>query len=221
MRKFRRRGDHVRERSCSLRVGEEDGRMAKAARFGAFFIAIVAGPAEWLSTFFKTVRHPRALTFSLLAFLVLLCAPLSGCASGLPRMPRRQNMQDAHGHSIAVDGNKFSASIHGSLKCNNCHADIKEYPHPDHIAKVDCKTCHADEASSLRIACTPFAKSIPAPAATEMPTRSFRKLIRDRQCIHSIFPKPADNAIATAEWPRRRACPAFIRTTSIRSTASH
>jgi len=58
-------------------------------------------------------------------------------------------MQDSSGHSISVDGDKFSASIHGSLQCSNCHADIKEYPHPDHIAKVDCKTCHADEGSKL------------------------------------------------------------------------
>jgi predicted CXXCH cytochrome family protein len=60
-----------------------------------------------------------------------------------------KTMQDANGHSIAVDGDKFSSSIHGSLDCKGCHADIKEYPHPDKIAKVDCKGCHADEASSL------------------------------------------------------------------------
>jgi len=60
-----------------------------------------------------------------------------------------KTMQDSAGHSIAVDGQKFSQSIHGSLPCNACHADIKEYPHPDHIAPVDCKTCHADQAASL------------------------------------------------------------------------
>lgn len=60
-----------------------------------------------------------------------------------------KSMQDANGHSIAVDGGKFSSSIHGALGCNGCHADIKEYPHPEHPAKVDCKTCHADQAASL------------------------------------------------------------------------
>jgi predicted CXXCH cytochrome family protein len=60
-----------------------------------------------------------------------------------------KTMQNAAGHSIAVDGQKLGSSIHGSLQCNNCHADIKEYPHPDHIAKVECKTCHADQASAL------------------------------------------------------------------------
>lgn len=61
-----------------------------------------------------------------------------------------KSMQDAQRHSIAVDGQKFGQSIHGSLQCNNCHADVKEYPHPDHIARVDCKTCHADQATALQ-----------------------------------------------------------------------
>ena len=58
-------------------------------------------------------------------------------------------MTDANGHSIAVNGDKFQASIHGALGCNGCHADIKGYPHPEHPAKVDCKSCHADEAKNL------------------------------------------------------------------------
>ena len=58
-------------------------------------------------------------------------------------------MQDANGHSIAVDGKVFGDSIHGSLKCNDCHANIKEYPHPEQVVKVECKTCHADEAAGL------------------------------------------------------------------------
>lgn len=58
-------------------------------------------------------------------------------------------MTDSAGHSIAVDGKAFGDSIHGSLKCNDCHADIKEYPHPDKLAKVECKKCHADESSAL------------------------------------------------------------------------
>lgn len=60
-----------------------------------------------------------------------------------------KSMQDSAGHSISVDGKTFKASVHGGFKCNDCHADIKEYPHPDRIAKVECKTCHADEASGL------------------------------------------------------------------------
>jgi predicted CXXCH cytochrome family protein len=60
-----------------------------------------------------------------------------------------QSLQDAAGHSVAVDGKTFADSIHGSLKCGDCHINIKEYPHPEQIAKVECKGCHADEASGL------------------------------------------------------------------------
>ena len=59
-------------------------------------------------------------------------------------------MTDGSGHKIGVDGNKFHSSIHGSLQCGDCHADIKEYPHPDHPAKVQCSTCHTDQATALQ-----------------------------------------------------------------------
>jgi predicted CXXCH cytochrome family protein len=58
-------------------------------------------------------------------------------------------MQDGSGKNISVDGHKFGASIHGSLKCGDCHTAIKEYPHPDHPTPVQCETCHADEAAGL------------------------------------------------------------------------
>lgn len=59
------------------------------------------------------------------------------------------SMQDASGHSIAVNADKFHRSMHGSLKCNDCHTSIHDYPHPDQAAPVKCATCHADEAAGL------------------------------------------------------------------------
>jgi predicted CXXCH cytochrome family protein len=59
------------------------------------------------------------------------------------------SLQDATGKSAGVDAHKFGASIHGSLKCNDCHATIKEYPHPDQVTLVKCESCHADVASGL------------------------------------------------------------------------
>lgn len=91
-------------------------------------------------------------------WLAVVCAALL-CVSGSARLGAQseclachgdKTMQDAAGHSLAVDGEKFGASIHGSLKCNDCHADIKAYPHPDHPAKVQCSTCHADESVALK-----------------------------------------------------------------------
>jgi len=58
-------------------------------------------------------------------------------------------MQDASGRSISVDAHKFGASLHGSLKCSDCHTGIKEYPHPDQVTPVKCDSCHNEEASGL------------------------------------------------------------------------
>jgi predicted CXXCH cytochrome family protein len=60
-----------------------------------------------------------------------------------------KSMTTGAGHSLFVSGQTFSASVHGSLQCTDCHTDIKGFPHPNHIAPVQCKTCHADEASQL------------------------------------------------------------------------
>jgi predicted CXXCH cytochrome family protein len=58
-------------------------------------------------------------------------------------------MQDASGHNVGVDAHKFGESIHGVLKCGDCHTTIKDYPHPDQVTPVKCDTCHADEAAGL------------------------------------------------------------------------
>ena len=43
-----------------------------------------------------------------------------------------------------VDAKKFESSIHGSLGCTDCHADIKSAPHETKPKPVDCATCHTD-----------------------------------------------------------------------------
>jgi hypothetical protein len=59
----------------------------------------------------------------------------------------RRAMKSASGRSIFVDAAKFKASIHGSLTCTTCHADLegKELPHSTPLAKVNCGACHATE----------------------------------------------------------------------------
>ncbi|MGA7343134.1 MAG: cytochrome c3 family protein [Terracidiphilus sp.] len=84
-------------------------------------------------------------------------------------------LQDASGHSVGVDGQKFGASVHGALKCGDCHADIKGYPHPDHVAPVECKSCHADEATALTGSVHGDGKQHPCTSCHGDP--------------HSIFPK--------------------------------
>jgi hypothetical protein len=60
-----------------------------------------------------------------------------------------KTLQDASGHGVGVDGDKFHASIHGSLSCSDCHTSIKEYPHPDQPEPVKCATCHADQSKAI------------------------------------------------------------------------
>lgn len=100
-----------------------------------------------------------------------------------------KGLQDASGHSVAVDGHTFGASIHGSLKCNDCHTAIKDYPHPDQVAPVQCNTCHADQASGL--------------------VGSVHSNAKDHPCTschgnaHSIFPKSdARSAVYPLNIPR-------------------
>ena len=56
-------------------------------------------------------------------------------------------MTSASGKSISIDPARHAASVHGTLDCNDCHKTIKDFPHPRKIVKVQCATCHADEAS--------------------------------------------------------------------------
>ncbi|HEY1575721.1 MAG TPA: cytochrome c3 family protein [Terracidiphilus sp.] len=123
--------------------------MTRAARTIAFLIAVLVIPAEWLADLIQSDRNRRATSLGILALVALLLPARLAAQSECLACHGDKTMQDSTGHSISVDGDKFSASIHSSLQCNNCHADIKEYPHPDNIAKVDCKTCHADQASKL------------------------------------------------------------------------
>lgn len=49
--------------------------------------------------------------------------------------------------SVYVNEKKFAGSIHASLTCVSCHADLagKEFPHDEELAPVECGTCHATE----------------------------------------------------------------------------
>ena len=123
--------------------------MIRAERIAAYLIALVIVPGEWLVRMSRRVRWHGAVALGIMAAVLLVLPGRAAAQSECLACHGDKTMQNAAGHSISVDGDKFGASVHGSLQCNNCHADIKGYPHPDHIAKVDCKSCHADEASKL------------------------------------------------------------------------
>jgi hypothetical protein len=49
--------------------------------------------------------------------------------------------------SVYVNEKKFASSVHSSLQCIACHADLagREFPHDEDLAQVDCGTCHTGE----------------------------------------------------------------------------
>ena len=49
----------------------------------------------------------------------------------------QKDLKSESGHSLYVDETKHQAGAHAILNCTDCHTNIKEYPHPARIAKVN------------------------------------------------------------------------------------
>ena len=65
--------------------------------------------------------------------------------------------------SLYVDNKKFAGSIHSSLGCTGCHADLEGADLPHGTPKqVDCGTCHGTKPRSTPSPCM----ARPSPAAT-------------------------------------------------------
>ncbi len=54
---------------------------------------------------------------------------------------------------LFVDEEQFGASIHSDMGCVECHpdADVEEFPHEDHLARVNCGECHEDAMSEVNL----------------------------------------------------------------------
>jgi len=102
---------------------------------------------------------------NLIFLLLSLLAPIPAALAAQTKAARPLKQDDAclachgqpdfksdSGKTISVDPLKHSASVHGGiLGCTDCHSTIKEYPHPAKVPKVQCSTCHADEASHMAL----------------------------------------------------------------------
>jgi uncharacterized protein with PIN domain len=91
-------------------------------------------------------------------YLLLACVCLSGIPYGLLAQENADCLA-CHGDrslsakrgrktlSLFVDEKKFAASIHASVPCVGCHADLqgKELPHAAPLAPVNCAPCHAQQ----------------------------------------------------------------------------
>ncbi|MGO9088841.1 MAG: hypothetical protein ACLQBK_26860 [Candidatus Sulfotelmatobacter sp.] len=106
--------------------------------------------------FRRTTRNLFALANAL---TLLLAAGIIHAAAPIPQGPSTDDCLACHSDktlttkrggrtvSLFVDGKKFSSSVHGSLSCTSCHADLegKDLPHSTPLARVECGTCHSDE----------------------------------------------------------------------------
>ncbi len=107
----------------------------------------------------RAQRHTR-IVCGLLIALAWVLAPTRAAAQPKKAEPLKQDesclachgtagMKSDKGKSIAVDPAKHAAGSHGILGCTDCHRDIKEFPHPGRIVRVQCKTCHEDVVKSF------------------------------------------------------------------------
>ena len=127
-----------------------DFRLRSAAPDAQFARMSSAAPA----------RSSPSLTRRLLSVL-LLCA-----ACGLHGKPENSECFDCHdsiangpvparkvGIAPAFATGRFASSVHRSLACVDCHADIEDIPHADKLRPAQCATCHtaaaAEYASSI------------------------------------------------------------------------
>jgi len=58
------------------------------------------------------------------------------------------DMKSEKGVNISIRPEKHAASVHGILGCKDCHTAIKDFPHPAKISKVQCASCHAEQAAA-------------------------------------------------------------------------
>jgi cytochrome b subunit of formate dehydrogenase len=61
----------------------------------------------------------------------------------------QKDLKSESGRSVYIDEAKHQSSAHSILNCTDCHTDIKEFPHPARMAKVNCATCHAEQAADI------------------------------------------------------------------------
>jgi len=106
-------------------------------------------------------RHCRmAMLCGVLLSPAWVLAPTRAAANpNRPRAPKQDEaclachgtagMKSDKGRDIYVNPARHALSAHAVLGCRDCHSDIKVFPHPAEIVRVQCATCHEDEAKSL------------------------------------------------------------------------
>jgi len=71
---------------------------------------------------------------------LLFAGSLAVCLAAAP--PQAGECVECHDK---VDLQAFRKLTHGGLACTQCHVTIKEIPHPEKLAPVQCVRCHSHE----------------------------------------------------------------------------
>jgi len=97
----------------------------------------------------------KLLTLLLFALFIATCSTRLGAQENELCFDCHNDpeLTGATGDTLYVDSKKWTASIHNrmELECVSCHMDLAgfdDWPHPEHLEKVDCSICH-DEAYEL------------------------------------------------------------------------
>jgi cytochrome b subunit of formate dehydrogenase len=86
------------------------------------------------------------ITLSMLgAMWLMLAAPAPRGDADCLACHSDKDLKSAGGRSLYVDAAERAARVHADVGCADCHAGIKELPHPEALAPVECAACHADE----------------------------------------------------------------------------
>ncbi len=101
----------------------------------------------------------RRATF-VLALLLVVCLRPAAAAAAVKNgdclaCHADAGLRMAAGTSVAVDPERFRASVHGQaeVSCVDCHADlrtVKDFPHAEKLRSVSCAGCHEKEAEVLK-----------------------------------------------------------------------
>lgn len=85
----------------------------------------------------KCIRRFRvAVLYSVLSVLLI---PAAAYSQG------ETSNQDCLACHDTISGEAYGKSVHARNLCTSCHNDIKEVPHQEKLAKVDCSRCHNTE----------------------------------------------------------------------------
>ena len=92
-----------------------------------------------------TPNFTRGILWLVLSFLLL---------SGVSYAVTADDCYDCHDNAVDERYPRHDSclthSVHADLECTDCHVEVKELPHPEEMARVNCGNCHDDVANEYK-----------------------------------------------------------------------